>query len=325
MARYVIVLVAGLLAAAPAPAATWAEAMFSELQKDFGSVPRGQTQLHSFRVKNNTPNNAAISSLRVSCGCVTATARTGFLRPGEETSVDAQMDTSRFVGPRTVTVFVQFSSPAFEEVRLTVTANSRSDFALTPDTLALGQLKRGAGGTGTVTLTFYGNRDARITKLRSETNYIRTTAVETRRLDHEVTYTITARMRPDTPVGKWFTDIWVETNLIGVTQVRVPLTVEVLSPLTVSPSAVAFGEVKAGMEAERRVIVRGASPFKVLSVKGADAEVTVVHSDAPREVHILKVKFKPSKAGRVEKALKIVTDLKGDNEAAVKVEANVIP
>ena len=34
----------------------------------------GQAQAHNFRVKNNTKGNVTISNLRVSCGCVTATA-----------------------------------------------------------------------------------------------------------------------------------------------------------------------------------------------------------------------------------------------------------
>jgi hypothetical protein len=249
----------------------------------------------------------------------------GLLGPGEETVVEARMDTSRFFNQRKVFVFVQFSSPALEEVRLSVEANSRSDFAVTPDTLAFGQVKRGSGGTATAKVVFYGNRDARITKIRSETNYIQPVAVETSRLDHEVVYTLTAKARPDTPVGRWFTDVWVETNVFGLTQVRVPVTVEVQSALSVSPGQVAFGDVKAGTDAERRIILKGVTAFKVLSVKGVDADVTVEHGNVAREVHILKVKLKPSKAGRVERTLKIVTDLKGDNEVAVKVEGNATP
>ena len=34
-------------------------------------------------------------------------------------------------------------------------------------------------------------------------------------------------MRPDTPAGVWFTDIWVTTNNPGYAKLRVPVTVEV--------------------------------------------------------------------------------------------------
>jgi len=325
MWRYSLVLAAGLVATAPALSATWADGMFDELKKDFGSVPHGQTQVHGFRFKNNTKGNVQISSLRVSCGCVSATAPNPFLRPGEEATVQVRMDTSRFNGSRSVTIFVQFSSPAFEEVRLWVSANSRNDFVVSPDTLAVGHVKRGAGGAGSVTVTFYGNRDAKISKVRAESNYIQPTVTEVRRLDHEVTYTLSAKIRPDTPVGKWYTDLWLETNVFGLTQMRVPLTVEVEAALTVNPPQLAAGEVKVGEEIERRVIVRGVEPFKILSVKGVDGVVSVKHGDESREVHVLTVKVKPAKAGRLEKTLKVVTGLKGDNEVELKIEADAKP
>ena len=71
MSRYSLVLCAGLLwAASPAFAATQADSMFDELSKDFGSVPRGPTLVHHFRLVNNTKGPVNIASVRVSCGCV---------------------------------------------------------------------------------------------------------------------------------------------------------------------------------------------------------------------------------------------------------------
>ena len=73
-----------------------------------------------------------------------------FLNPGEETSILARMDSTRFIGPKSVTIFVQFDRPAYEEVRLLVQANGRNDFNVTPDTLAFGchQAVDGPGGSG---------------------------------------------------------------------------------------------------------------------------------------------------------------------------------
>ena len=48
MFRYCLVFLAGLAAARPAAAASWADGLFQELSKDFGSVPRGPTLQHSF-------------------------------------------------------------------------------------------------------------------------------------------------------------------------------------------------------------------------------------------------------------------------------------
>src|SRR3954468_23804106 len=105
MLRYSAVLLVGLWAAGPAAAASWADAMFDELSKDFGSVPRGPTLTHHFRVVNNTRGPVSISNVRVSCGCTTAQALKNYLNPGEETAVLARMDTTRFVGPKSVTIY----------------------------------------------------------------------------------------------------------------------------------------------------------------------------------------------------------------------------
>src|SRR5262249_51533946 len=162
----------------------------------------------------------------------------------------------------------QFDRPAFEEVRLWIQANARNDFSVSPATLSVGQVKRGSTPSATATITFHGHQGARITGVRGESNYVRPAVQEGRRQDHEAAYQLTAKLRGDTPAGKWYTDVWVKTNLPDLPQVRVPLTVEVESALTVSPAAVTFGSVKAKDEAERRVIVRGVKPFKILEVKG---------------------------------------------------------
>jgi hypothetical protein len=324
MLRYSLVLVAGFWLAGLASAATWADGLFDELSKDFGSVPRGPTHTHHFRVVNKTRQPVSISSVRVSCGCVSASALKTLLQPGEETSVVAHMDTSRFIGPRTVTVFVQFDRPKFEEVRLWVQANARNDFTLAPDSLAFGQVKRGTTHDASVNLTFFGHTGAKIISARGESNYIQPTVTEVRRTEYEVVYKVETKLRGDTPVGKWYTDIWLKTNIASLPQLRVPLTVDVESPLTVSPGLLSLGEVKVSSENQRRIIVRGVKPFRISSIKGSDEIVAVKpQTDEAREVHVLTVKLKPAKAGTVDRTLRVITDLKEDGEIDFKVSAVV--
>lgn len=325
MLRYNLVLFAGLWVASTAGAATWADALFTELSKDFGSVPRGPTLTHPFRVTNTTRNTITISGIRVSCGCVSTTVGKYVLNPGEETVVTAKMDTTRFTGLKSVTIYVQFSSPTFDEVRLWVQANGRNDFNITPDTLAFGQVKRGASPIATVRVTFYGNGESRILQAKAESNYVVPTFKEVHRHAHEVAYDVSVKLREDTPVGKWYTDMWVKTNILTMPQVRVPLTVEVESPLTVSPSVVLLGAVKVEDESMRRIIVRGIKPFKITTVKGADDMVVVAApSKESREVHVLTIRLKPTRSGNVDRLLRVVTDLKDENEIDFRVQAMVV-
>jgi hypothetical protein len=324
MLRYSLVVVAGLWAAGSASAGTWGQGLFDELSKDYGSVPRGPMLSHHFRVVNRTKDPVNVSNVRVSCGCVTATAMKTYLKPNEETTIYTTMDTTRFIGPKSVTVFVTFDSPQYEEVRLVVQANGRNDLTMAPDSLAFGQVKRGNEATAETTITFYGHTGAKITAAKGESNYVQATVKEERRTDYEVVYKLTAKLRNDTPVGKWYTDVWLTTSVDTLTKVRVPVTVEVESPLTVSPGILTLGTVKANEEVYRRVIVRGVKPFKVTTVQGGDEtlEVKPASNDA-REVHVLTVRVKAAKAGTIDKTLRVVTDLKEDNEIDFKLNVAV--
>lgn len=326
MLRYGLVVVAGLWAAGPALSATWADALFEEFSKDFGAVPRGPMLTHPFRVVNNTRGPVNIASVRVSCGCVSAVALKGRLEPGEATHIVARMDTTRFTGLKSVTIYVQFNQPAFEEVRLWVQANGRNDFSVTPDTLAFGQLKRGGTPSASVLLAFYGNTDTKIAEVKCESNYIQPRVQEVRRLDSEVTYQVTARLRTDSPVGKWYTDVWLKTNDPGMPPIRVPLTVEIESALSVNPETVTLGPVKTRTESERRVIVRGIKPFKIPQVLGTDDRLLVrVDNPQAKPVHVLTIKLKAGDPGEVNRTLRVLTDLADDNKIDFHISAQIVP
>jgi hypothetical protein len=301
MVRYSLMLLTVLALAGPASAATWAEATFDELSKDFGSVPRGPTLSHPFRLVNNTKGDITIANVRVSCGCVSAGALKTTLKSGEETAIQARMDTNRFSGTKSVTVYVQFSQPQWEEVRLVVQANSRDDVIVSPESLSLGHAKRGTSPTATVSVSLLSSQ-AKVTGVQSESNYVQTTLKETKKENGEIAYSLTARLRSDAPVGKWYTDVWLKTN---------------------SP-AVSLGQVAVGNQVERKVIVRGTQPFRITDVRGADGEVIVNdNANDSQAIHVLTVTLKGSKPGDINRTLRIITDLKEEGEIDFRAQGQV--
>jgi hypothetical protein len=315
----------GLAAAAPSSAANWAEGMFEGLSRDFGSVPRGPTLTHPFRLTNNTGVAVTIGSVRVGCTCVSARALRTELAPGQSTAILAEMDTRKFQRDKSVTIYVQFTEPQVEEVRLQIQANSRDDVTVSPDALAFGQIKKGSTPSASVTVTFSGNDSWRITGVAADSNYVRARVEALPGNTQELNYRLTAKLRSDTPVGKWYTDLWLQTNNPASPRVRVPLTVEVQAALSLSPSAVILGQVKVGEEAERKIIVRGAKPFKVTGVKGADSQWTVHNSSrASKTVHVLTISLKAGRPGEINQTIKIITDLAEDNEIEFQAKALVV-
>jgi len=326
MFRYTVAVWLAFGVVGAASAGSWADGMFEELSRDFGSVPRGPTLTHSFRFTNTTGQPVHIAGVRVSCGCVSASATQADVAPGQTSSIYAQMDTRRFSGVKTVTVYVQFDRPQWEEVRLWVQANGRDDVTLTPEALAFGQAKRGSAPTAAVDVVLLGNGDWKILDAQCDSNYVQPKIEEVRRGPAEVAYRVTARVRPDTPVGKWYTDVWLRTNNPATPRVRVPLTIEIESPLSVSPFVANLGQVKAGTEVERKVIVRGVKPFRITEVKGVDGQLRVQEATTDsKPVHVLTVKLKAADAGELSRTLRVLTDLKEDGEVEFKAIAQVVP
>src|SRR5262249_54097235 len=152
------------------------------------------------------------------------------LAPGQSTSLIAQMDTSKFNGPKVVTVLVRFEQPQYEEVRLLVSATSRQDVSFNPDTLNFGQIKRGDSPSSTVKLTFLGGAP-QVQAVNCDSNYVQPSIKQLKRTDNYVEYELSAKLRPDVPAGKWYTLVWVKTNDPAMPKLSVPLTVDVSAPL----------------------------------------------------------------------------------------------
>lgn len=314
-----------LLAATAGQArASWADGLFDELSRDFGSVPHGQVVTYPFRLVNNTKETIRISSVRVSCGCVAARALQAVVAPGQETAIYAEMDTGRFHSTKSVTIFVQFDQPRFEEVRLWVQANSRSDVAFNPDTLSFGKIKRGTESNSKMTITFYGDAQTKILEAKCDSNFIQAAFKEQRRGSGEVVYEISAKLRGDTPAGKWFADIWLKTNNSSLTRLRVPLTVEVEAALSANPNTVSLGKIKAGTETDRKVILRAVKAFRIIGVAGADNEMSVREtSSESKTVHVLTLTLRPNDAGALNRTIRVLTDLKEGGEIEITAHADV--
>src|SRR4029078_4188083 len=75
-------------------------------------------------------------------------------------------------------------------------------------------------------ITFY-RGNVQLMEPTSESSFVVPSLKEVRRTPTETVYEVDAKLRPDTPPGLWFTDVWVKTNDPGISKLRVPLTVEV--------------------------------------------------------------------------------------------------
>lgn len=286
-----------------------AESYFAEKAHDFGPTPRGPLLLHQFQFTNKGKEPLLIVRVRATCNCLVATAPAQRIKPGETASVNVQMDTRRFAGPKTETIYVTFKEPQAEEVALKIQANAREEFSMTADKFAFGQVRIGSNVSKSVQATLAGDPKWDISEVKSESEYVKASAKLIRRAGNEVTFEISANLRADLPPGIWQTEIWLKTSNSDVAKVRIPVSVEITSPFNASVSEVDFGEVKIGETAAKNVTFRGEKPFRIKEVKGADAVVEVggVGKEA-RMVHVLKITFKPTAAGDIKQTIELLAD-----------------
>jgi hypothetical protein len=299
-----------------------AEAYFDERAHDFGAAPRGPQLVHYFRFTNNGKETLAISGVRVSCGCVTASAQATQVKSGEKSYIAVSMDTRRFSGHKAVTIYVQFTSPRYEEIALQVQANSRDDFSIYPETMAFGSVRKGSSSKSSVQVTLVGDPRWEVKGVSADSNYVKPSAKLVKRNGAEITFEISANLRPDLPVGKWYTDVWIETNNSSLAKVRIPLTVDVSPAITATPAIVELGDVKMGDSSEQNLLIKSDKPFKIKGVRGTDEELTITGiGDEAKAVHVLKIALAPRKEGAVVRSFEIVTDDSDEPAVTIPIRA----
>ena len=305
---------------------TWADGLFDELNKDFGSVPRGMILQHNFKIKNNTREVVGILGVRSSCGCTTIQTPKRYLQPGEESSVQVRMDSGRFRGPKTVSLHVKLDRPESHEVKIWVKANSRDDIALSPEIVDFKTVRVGEGANFDIQIRFFGLPDAEIHEVSTASGYLNTKFKQEVRSQSETIYTLSVELSGQAPVGKWYSDIWVETNQSSAFKIRIPVRMEIISALLASPASIEFGEVSKNQETERRVLIRGAKPFRLTKIEGLGDSVKVKFvSDQSKTTHVITLVLKDMKAGYFQGNVKAFTDIEDFPVLQIPVRGEIVP
>lgn len=322
-----LLLAAAALIGSTAPVLAGPSDLFAEKVMDFGTTPRGPVLVHYFRFTNTTNQTMYLGNPRVSCGCTSATLSKNQVAPGETAAVIAHMDTRRIQTPnvtKSVLVYVPFLTPVQEEVTLRVTTVTRDDLMMSPDVLAMGTVKAGAGGKATTKVSFLSDPNWKITSATSTGGFVKAEFKEDSRNGNFVTYEVTTNLDKECPAGNWVCDVHLTTSNAAVAKLRIPVTVNVTAAVAVNGNA-AFGDLPVGGSSEKKLTLVGTTPFKILEVKGTDEQlkVTVEKTDAA-QVHTIVLAANPKAAGGFTRTVEIVTDNKEQPKLVIPVTAKVV-
>jgi hypothetical protein len=302
-----------------------AQGLFSNTSHDFGLVPRGAQLHHSFSWTNSTANPLEIVELRTSCGCITATPLPRTLAPGQNGTIEVDMDTRKFVGIKNVVIHVLVGPNPTQVYTIQIAAHSRPDIVYNPSHVQFGVIGTGSTPTQIIEVDYAGTEMWRIVEIVNQSPYLTATLEETVRKAGQVGYKIHVKLKENAPIGSFRHELMLKNT--DANSPVVPLLVEgtVRSSLTLFPSSVSFGGVKAGSVATRRVTIRSEEAFKILRVEGVMDGIEVLATNKQQPVQVVQVNWKPTEAGELSREIILHTDSERQPKIAIPLQGSSNP
>ncbi|MEM6363454.1 MAG: DUF1573 domain-containing protein [Planctomycetota bacterium] len=299
-----------------ANAAEWAEKMFTETKHDFRTVGRGTTAKYEFAFRNLYEEEVHVMAVRSSCGCTTPSVTKESLSTHESSSIIAELNTSTFIGQKAATITVVFDRPFYAEVQLQVSGYIRTDVTFDPPEVNFGSYNGGETPERIVSISHRGNPAWRISDVRSHCNDLKV------RLDPPViqpglvTYQMSVTAKEGMPEGDIRQRLTLVTNDRQFPTIEMAVDGRVIPTLTISPEAVSLGTANQGDTVQRRVLVRGETPFAIEEIRCPDKRFEFEIPDGKKKLHFLNLKFNAGDASdRIAQRIEVVTDLPGDKSA----------
>jgi hypothetical protein len=150
---------------------------------------------------------------------------------------------------------------------------------------------------------------------------------QTQRYTGRVAYELLVRVKDSAAAGYFNEQLVLVTN--DDENPRVPIYVggRVVPQISVSPESLMLGKVAHGQQISKKVLVRGKSPFKIVSIQSDDdASLQFKVDEQASARHIVEVTFSATKdAGDVRIPIRIATDLGNKFQATLTAYATIVP
>ncbi len=335
MRRIPVILALWALSTGPeANAQSWVESAFPERAFDFGTVARGSKVRHAFRVVNRSNQEIHIASWRTKCGCTEVRVGAKEIPPGTQTTVEAVIDTTKFVGYKPSGLTLIIDRPNYTELDLNLSCFIRGDITLNPGQVDFGTVQRTSNPSVTLSLSYNGTvPNWGITKMQSGSSHVTARLQEEgRSASGQLRYNLTANLKPTAPNGYFKDELTLYTNDPASPTIPVSVTANVQTAVVVSPSIIVLGRVKPGEVVKKQVLVLSNSkqPFKVTSLRsnkeGLSASPDPAGAESPRPLHRVEIVFKaPAESGPFNAVFEIATDLKDEPPAKLTTFATIVP
>ncbi len=327
-----LVLLPGIVAAQETPPATQSPApatepqapriVFQELLYDFGTVEQGDQVNHLFKFTNQGSQDLRIESVKTACGCTAAVISSEVIAPGQEGTISATFDTSKFFGERVKTVSVHSNDPLQPVATLTLQGVIAVEVSIEPAQLYLGRVRRGADTTHTIELLHDANKPIAITNatVASPLVSLRSEDLEKNGKKGKKLF---VTLRKNAPLGRVSTDITVTTSSQKHPTLAIPVFGHIEGDLLVQPPQVSFGVVRKGdtKQQDIRIKSRATKPIHIVRTQSSTpliiAEVATVKDG---EEYTVALKVNPEGTpGQIRGEVQVFTDHPAEKVLSIPV------
>ncbi len=310
----------------------WVTDVFPQRAYDFGYVARGSQIRHTFPLVNKTTSEIRIADWRTKCGCTNVRVGARVIPPGTQTTIEATIDTTKFQGYKASGLTLVLNQPSYAEVDLNLTCFIRGDIVMNPGQIDFGVIRQATKlPSSSLSLTYAGGRsDWGIVKMNTQTARVKAKGEEqSRSADGQIHWNVTATLQSGVPNGYFKDEITLITNDTPPQTIPISIVANIQSAVTVTPSIINFGQVRAGQTVTKPNVihVRSTSPFSVtkLTANRPELEPNEANTGAVAD-HALNLTLKaPETAGPFHATIKIESDLRDEPPSQVKIFATVIP
>jgi len=323
----------GMVISSPAVRAQgldWVASALPERAYDFGTVARGSQVRHAFSLINRSDQEIRIADWRTKCGCTNVRVGAKVIPPGTQTTIEATIDTTKFLGYKPSGLTLIFDRPTFVEVDLNLTCFIRGDIVMNPGQMDFGIVRRSDKmPPASLTLTYAGGRsDWEVTKMKTQSSKVKAELRElSRTADGQINYTLTATLQPGVSNGYFKDEITLLTNDQSSPSIPISVVANIQSAVAVTPSIINFGGLRPGQSVSKTIVVRSKEPFSITRLSPSQEDLQPAEDEkGPRAAHQLKLTFKaPEQTGPYHATLTIETDIKDEPPALLKTFATVVP
>ncbi len=296
---------------------SWAKALFSQTEHDFGVVARGALTRTFVDVHNTTDQTVHVSSVTTSCGCSSGEMEAQTIAPGETVRLKIEMNTRQYHGKKDSNVIVRFDAPRYAEVRIPVRMYCRKDVVLTPGQVNFGAVDKGAGAERTVLIAYAGVAGWQIRGVEGAGELLTANVEETGRTAAGANYALKVTLSPDAPPGRIRERLTLVTS--DANNPKVPVLVEGLVEDDITVRDVDLGTVAGGQTKRFNVVLKGKKPFKIsaMACDGTSGDhFGMKLPDTERPVHVVPMTFTaPDKGGAYTETFTV--DVEGRDDPVV--------